>query len=77
MTYDYEIITPVALAGTVVQVEHSISAPALTELEHNGELCQVKRMISGGTGFILKGDCWGRTLYERGIQSDWSKREKP
>lgn len=76
MTYTYELLTG-ADAGKTVEVEHSISAPALSELEHNGELCQVKRVISGGTGFILKGGTWARDRYERGIQSNWKDPGDP
>ncbi len=47
------------------ELEQSIKDPALTE--YNGR--PVKRLISLGTGFILKGGTWARDGYERGIQN--------
>jgi predicted nucleic acid-binding Zn ribbon protein len=48
-----------------VEVEQSIKEEALTIL--NGR--PVKRLISAPVPFHLRGDCWARTNYERGLQS--------
>lgn len=71
MTYTYLVIE----TGEEIEVSHPMSQPALTEIERDGVKLSVKRLIHGGTGFILKGDCWSRTGFERGIQSaDYVKK---
>lgn len=75
MLYDYQIISGVH-KGTVVQIEHPISQPALTSTKYEGRSVKVKRLISGGTNFILKGDCWSHTNYSRGIQDKLSKEDR-
>ncbi len=73
MIYEYEIISG-PLRGKVVEVEHSCKDPAKETLEVEGGIHQVRRLISTTT-FHLKGDCWSRTNYERGIQSaDYVKK---
>lgn len=65
MIYTYQIVgTP-----DTIEIEHPISQPALTTYEIDGQEFAVKRLISGGTNFILKGDTWARNGYERGIQN--------
>ena len=57
---------------TIIEIEHPISQAALVLYNHNGRSVAVKRVIAGNTNFHLKGDCWARTNYERGIQSGGS-----
>jgi predicted nucleic acid-binding Zn ribbon protein len=64
-TYPYQVIG----SDEIIEVEQSIKDDPLTEIVRDGLTLNVKRVISGGTGFILKGDCWFRTGYERGLQS--------
>lgn len=67
MTYTYQVIE----TGQEIEIDHPMSQPALTEIERDGVKMTVKRLIQGGgSGFILKGDGWARTGYERGIQSN-------
>jgi len=73
--YDY-MITHGMNAGVVLQIEHPISQPALTETKYNGRTVKVKRIISGGTSFLLKGDGWARTNYDKGVQSPISKEDR-
>lgn len=61
MTYTYEVID----TGELIEVEHTISTPAYTTYEINGKTVNVRRVINGGTGFILKGDCWAKDLYKK------------
>lgn len=68
MIYTYEILSGPDV-GTLVEVEHKMTEPAYDHLMHKDELCQVRRVITGGTGFILKGDCWAKNNYERGMQT--------
>lgn len=69
MTYLYSIV------GTdqVIEIEQSIKDPALQSYVVDGEERAVKRLISAGTGFILKGGMWARDGYEAGIQSPGKK----
>lgn len=76
MTYFYEIISKGKYAGQIIEVEHPISQPALTEYKYEGRVRKVRRVIAGGTGFVLKGDCWAKTNYERGIQSMPTKEDR-
>ncbi len=55
-TYDYK-----RSDGTVFEAFQSITAEPLTECPTTGQ--PVKRMISGGTGFILKGNGFYQTDY--------------
>lgn len=75
MTYTYEI-TEGPLSGTTFEVEQSIKEAAFTEYTYEGMSCKVRRVIAGPGAFILKGDCWARTNYERGIQSMPTAEEK-
>lgn len=34
-----------------------------SEVQNNKEPCKVKRLISGGTGFILSGSGWAKDSY--------------
>jgi predicted nucleic acid-binding Zn ribbon protein len=63
-------------AGETIEIEHPLSQPALTEYKHNGRMRKVRRVIAGGTNFILKGDCWSRTNYSRGVQDKVSKEDR-
>lgn len=75
MTYTYEIIGG-KLAGVTFEVEQSIKDPALTEYKYEGRVRKVRRVIAGPGNFILKGDCWARTGYDRGVQSMPSKEDR-
>ncbi len=55
-TYDYK-----RADGTVFETFQSITAEPLTECPTTGQ--PVKRVISGGTGFILKGSGFYQTDY--------------
>lgn len=69
MIYTYEITSPGPHLGTTLEIEHPISQSPLAETTlESGEIVKVKRLISGSTNFILKGDCWARTNYSRGAQ---------
>lgn len=68
MIYEY-VVTEGDLAGKILEIEHPISQSPLAETRlESGETVKVKRLISGSTNFILKGDCWARTNYSRGAQ---------
>ena len=41
-----------------------ISDPKITKCEKCGQET-AKRLIGGGTSFILKGDCWAKDNYKR------------
>lgn len=75
MTYLYEI-TSGPDTGTTIEVEHSISAPKLTTLEHNGQTVNVRRLIASPGGFILKGGNWCRDGYSVGIQNQPTKEDR-
>lgn len=74
MTFEY-MITNGMNAGVILEIDHPISQPALTETKYNGRTVKVKRVISGGTGFILKGGNWARDSYSAGVQSMPTKEE--
>lgn len=64
LTYDYEIIS----TGAVVQVEQRITEPAHTVLELGGEMCRVRRLISGAPQVhLIEGDSggWSNTGYAK------------
>lgn len=61
MTYLYQFTD---VENETVEVEQSIKDEALTSYNDR----PVKRLISAGTGFILKGGCWTRDEFSRGIQ---------
>ena len=65
MTYTFLILD----TNQEVEIDHPISQPALTELEVGGKLVRVKRLIAAAHPFHLKGDCWARCGYERGLQT--------
>ncbi len=67
MTYLYQVVA----TGHIVEIEHPITQPAFTvyDVDGQGQTVEVKRLISAGTGFILKGGCWHRDSYEKGLQS--------
>jgi hypothetical protein len=66
MLYDYEVVE----TGQVIEVEHPISQPALTEYTlEDGRKVNVRRLISGSTKFVLKGGNWARDGYSVGIQN--------
>lgn len=65
MIYIYEIIE----TGEQLEIEQKITDPRLETIEHNGQQVAVKRLITGGTGFILRGGCWSRDDYSAGIQN--------
>ena len=75
MTFEY-MITNGMNAGVILEIDHPISQPALTETKYNGRTVKVKRVISGGTGFILKGGNWARDSYSAGVQSMPTKEER-
>jgi predicted nucleic acid-binding Zn ribbon protein len=68
-TYPYQVIG----SDEIIEVEQSIKDDPLTEIVRDGLTLNVKRVISGGTGFILKGGMWARDGYEAGIQSPGKK----
>lgn len=70
-TYLYQIVE----TGEEIEVEHSVNAKPLTVLEHEGRLVSVRRLISGSSNFVLKGGCWSRDGFEKGLQS--SPKDKP
>lgn len=51
------------------EFQHSISAKLETcphcEKENKHPPSPVKRLISGGSGFILNGDCWAKDSYSK------------
>lgn len=61
MTYLYQFTD---VENETVEVEQSIKDDALTTYNDR----PVKRLISGGPGFILKGGNWHRDGYTVGIQ---------
>jgi hypothetical protein len=71
----YEIMSG-PFKGQVIEMEHSISKPALKTTIFEGQRVKVKRLISGGTGFILKGGMWARDNYSAGIQSMPTKEDR-
>jgi hypothetical protein len=75
MTYVYEIMDGPD-KGKTFEAEQSIKDQKWSFADFNGRMCRVRRVIAGGTNFILKGDCWGKHGYERGIQSPLSKEDR-
>lgn len=75
MLYLYEV-TSGSLAGEQFEVEHPISQPAFTEYKYKGRVRKVRRLIGGGTGFVLKGGCWSRDNYSMGVQSMPTKEDR-
>lgn len=68
-TYDYK-----RADGTVFEASQSITAEPLTECPTTGQ--PVKRVISGGTGFILKGTGFYQTDYAAKPAVEKSKDSK-
>lgn len=75
MIYDYLVLSG-KHKDEVIQIEHSIKDEPFTSYKIDGRSCKVKRLISGGTNFVLKGDCWARTGYDRGVQSMPTKEDR-
>ncbi len=75
MQYDYLVLTG-KHKDSVIQIEHSIKDKPFTSYTIDGRSCKVRRLISGGTNFILKGGGWGNVGYDRGIQSKLSKEDR-
>jgi hypothetical protein len=75
MTYTYEVCSG-QYTGEQFEVEHPISQPAFTEYSYKGRVRKVKRIIAGGTRFILKGGNWARDGYSQGVQSMPSKEDR-
>jgi hypothetical protein len=75
MQYDYLVLTG-KHKNSVIQIEHSIKDEPFTSYQIDGRLCKVKRLISGGTNFILKGGMWSRDGYSAGVQSMPSKEDR-
>jgi putative FmdB family regulatory protein len=57
--YEYECKS----CQTVTEIEHSISDDSDRFCEKCGQ--KLKRLISGGTSFLLKGEGWHRDLYSK------------
>lgn len=74
-TYDYEIVD----TGELIEIVHSIHDKAWTEMIHpkTGETCHVKRLVSGGTGTIFKGDGWTINFGNRGYKGKFGKHLRP
>lgn len=64
MIYIYEIIE----TGEQLEIEQKITDARLETIERDGQQIAVKRLITGGTGFILRGGNWHRDGYSTGIQ---------
>lgn len=74
-TYDYKFIE----TGEIIEVSHPMKNDALTEYVHpeTGEMMKVKRLISGGSGFILKGDGWTASSKNRGYKGKFKNKLRP
>jgi len=57
-TYEYEC----EACGKRFELQQDITASAIKKCPHCGKL-KVRRNISGGSGFILKGSGWARDGY--------------
>ncbi len=68
-TYVYELVSEGPNKGKTVEFEQSIKELPLATVEIEGVEYDVKRIIAGSTNFILKGGCWHRDSYEKGLQS--------
>lgn len=75
MTYTYLVLDGPDKDSTI-EIEQSIKESALEITTFNGREVQVKRLISAGTGFILKGGTWFRDGYSRGVQSMPTKEDR-
>lgn len=62
MIYHYELLSG-PMSGSIIEIEHSIKQSVLTEVEYEGVVCNVRRVISPNTNFILKGECWSKDHY--------------
>ena len=64
LTYDYHCMK----CAEAFEVEQSMTdAPLETHLDEFGKICgPVKRLISGGVGFQLKGSGWSKDGYGSG-----------
>lgn len=58
MIYEYEC----EACEHQFEAEQKITDPKIEECPECGKL-KVKRLISGGTSFQLKGGCWAKDLY--------------
>lgn len=69
MTYIYEVIE----TGQQIEVEQSIKEPPHTVLEVDGNFHNVRRLVSGGTGFLLSqgGVGWSKQGYSKAGQKRW------
>lgn len=55
-TYIYEIVD----TGETFEIQQNIRDASFEEYKHphSGEIVKVRRLVTGGTGFVLKGDGW-------------------
>lgn len=75
-TYLYEVLHG-PKKGMQFEVEQKMSDPPLTEYKQlNGKVIKVRRLIAGGSNFILKGGNWARDSYSSGIQSMPTKEDR-
>lgn len=75
MTYTYQVLTGPD-TGITYEVEQRITEPARTTDTFNGQVVNVRRLISSPGGFILKGGNWARDSYSVGIQSMPTKEDR-
>jgi putative FmdB family regulatory protein len=61
MVYDYEC----AACGAEMEIEHSIKESPRVECPVCGKEDGLKRLISLGEGFLLRGSGWYRDGYEK------------
>lgn len=68
-TYEYK-----RKDGSTFEIKQSINDDALTECPETGQ--PVKRIISGGSGVVYKGDGWYVTDYKDNDRKQKAKKEK-
>lgn len=64
MTYEYYC----SVCDTTFDIEQAITDDPLKECPR----CRshrIKRVIAGGTNFVLKGDGWGKDLYSKNVSN--------